>query len=60
VGAFTHLIDENGTLRDEARAEVDIIGPVTWSPVLRFRFYMNHNPEDHMTVWYVYSSRLVS
>lgn len=45
-------VDDEGQVLDTARVEMTIIGP-HWSPVMRFRFYMSHRPEDHVTVWMV-------
>ena len=45
-------MNESGELVDGARVECGLIGP-TWSPLMRIRVYMNHKPEDHMTVWHV-------
>jgi hypothetical protein len=48
---FTNL--ENGDLEDDARVELGIVGP-WWSPIMRFRVYMNHKPEEHLTIWKVH------
>lgn len=45
--------NDDGELVDNARVEVSLIGP-WWSPLMRYRFYMDHKPEDHLTVWYIY------
>ncbi len=44
----------DGEVHEDARVEMAIIGPPTWSPLMRYRFYMEHKPEDHLTVWYIY------
>jgi hypothetical protein len=44
--------DQDGNLLDGARVEIGLIGP-SWSPLLRIRVYMDHKPEDHVTVWHV-------
>lgn len=41
----------DGVFHDKARAEMELIGP-DWLNLLRFRFYMDHKPEDHLTVFY--------
>jgi len=45
------FINENNEITDGARVEVSLISP-KWIPILRYRFYMNHKPEDHLTVWH--------
>jgi hypothetical protein len=41
---------DEGDLIDDARVEIGLVGPI-WSPIMRFRFYMSHQPDKHMTVW---------
>lgn len=42
---------EDGTVLDEARVEMSV--PWLRFPLLRFRFYLSHQPEDHLTVWQI-------
>jgi hypothetical protein len=44
--------NEDGDLIDNARVEMGLIGPV-WSPLMRIRIFMEHQPEDHITIWKV-------
>jgi hypothetical protein len=44
---------EDGIIHDKARVEVELIGP-EWLRLLRYRFYMDHQPKDHLTVWKIY------
>ena len=46
-------VNEAGELIDTARVEITNIGPV-WSPLIRYRFYMTQQPENHLTHWYVH------
>jgi hypothetical protein len=39
----------DGVFHDKARVEMDFVGP-DWLNLLRFRFYMDHKPEDHVTI----------
>lgn len=41
-----------GEVNDKARVEISIVGNPRWSPLMRFRFYMDHKPDDHLTVWW--------
>lgn len=43
----------DGEIHESARVEVSLLGP-SWTPLMRFRFYMESNPKDHLTVWKVY------
>ena len=44
--------NDRGDLIDTAKIEMALIGPY-WSPLMRTRIFMDHKPEDHMTVWHV-------
>jgi hypothetical protein len=46
-------MNDNNELIDTAKVEIKILGP-TWSPLMRTRIFMDHKPEDHLTVWYIY------
>ena len=37
-------------MHEDARVEVSLIGP-DWLRLIRYRFYMESQPEDHLTVW---------
>lgn len=44
-------VDKDGTIHDEARVEMGLVGG-SRSPIMFFRFYMSHQPEDvHLTIW---------
>ncbi len=43
--------NEDGDFLDDARVEMAI--PFKWLPILRYRFYLDHQPQDHLTVWWV-------
>lgn len=43
--------NDDGDFLDDARVEIGLIGP-DWSPLLRFRIFMNHDPENHLTIWH--------
>ena len=46
-------VNDNGEVCEDARVEMTTLGPL-WSPLIRFRFYMEHQPEKHLTVWYIH------
>lgn len=44
--------EDTGECCDNAKVKMTIIGP-PWSPLLRFRIYMDHQPNKHLTHWYI-------
>ncbi len=52
-GKTWETTDDGDLVDDGVRLEMGLVGP-TWSPVMRFRFYVpTLHHEDHITIWKV-------